>query len=848
MNALDNHLPLALEAAVGRVKAAVVAVAERVGMSLAGQVQNVHGVRERDLVLGAQIDLRRKLNSFHGSFSDTLRERIQRELDPRGAARRRSAAADWQSLTLVEDAEVEERMFSDRLGQQITHACEWELRELAAYMAAVTGVGRAEEDRNPLRGETLGTAVYHAIEAITADHDARKLLAKEFGTAMARAMPDCYREIIADLQARRIQPVSLSLKHVEGPGNQIGGHSGYESIRGDLPPSRQDSGGYSVHASVHGEGMTSRHGTTHGTTQGSLSGHTQRGRVGSTTSHAGLGSHRGGLGGQLSPEADLQLMSLLRRLTHLASRPGALEAAVGEAFSASTHRPPLQGSPHADPLAAEANLVAVNLIRAHREELLQASTGKLDHMVIDVVGSLFDQILSDTRVPPQMARQIARLQLPVLRVALADPNFFSSRRHPVRRFVNRIASLALAFEDFEDGPAKVLLDRVKALVQEIVEGDFDQVDLYGAKLAELEAFIGDETHREVERNGSVALLEGKESELRVQQRTMQKLRVALDGIAMPAWLRDFVAQVWSQALVMAIQRDGGDSELARRYRNVGRDLVMSVQPKGSPMLRKRFLMQLPTLMKDMNEGMKLIGWPEAAQKDFFGKLLPAHAESLKAPPMSELDHNMLAKRLEAIFGAPLPQADEAIHAEPLAAQAAVEQQFTPAEARKVGLVAESAVDWSQTVPPEPEAEAEGGVDIDLGIDFGTPATHEATQPAPLASMPPMPVGIDVNLDLITADPAEPSRGPQLIDHVKLGFAYQMLLKDQWQKVRLTYVSPGRSFFVFTHGKKHAETVSMTARMLARMCEANRLRAVESAYLMERATARARRQLAAMKAA
>ena len=40
---------------------------------------------------------------------------------------------------------------------------------------------------------------------------------------------------------------------------------------------------------------------------------------------------------------------------------------------------------------------------------------------------------------------------------------------------------------------------------------------------------------------------------------------------------------------------------------------------------------------------------------------------------------------------------------------------------------------------------------------------------------------------------------------------------------------------------------MTSRMLARMCETGRLRAVESAYLMERATYRARKQLAALKA-
>src|SRR6185437_13976723 len=74
---------------------------------------------------------------------------------------------------------------------------------------------------------------------------------------------------------------------------------------------------------------------------------------------------------------------------------------------------------------------ATNLIRTHREELEKASTGQLDHMVIEVVASLFDQIFSDSRVAPQIAREIARLQLPVLRVALRDSTFFAARKHPV---------------------------------------------------------------------------------------------------------------------------------------------------------------------------------------------------------------------------------------------------------------------------------------------------------------------------------------------------------------------------------------------------------------------------------
>ena len=73
----------------------------------------------------------------------------------------------------------------------------------------------------------------------------------------------------------------------------------------------------------------------------------------------------------------------------------------------------------------------------------------------------------------------------------------------------------------------------------------------------------------------------------------------------------------------------------------------------------------------------------------------------------------------------------------------------------------------------------------------------------------------------------------------------MHLDDKWQKVKLTHISPARSFYIFTHGGRHKKTVSLTQRMLVRLCETGRLRAYESAYLIERATARARRQLAAL---
>ena len=851
----DPRLQAALDAAIQQIRATVTQVAARVSDALGTQSQSSARIAERDQLNAAQFELRRHAGTLQRVFDHEIATRAGQEFAPNVGTRRSLATADWQTLSLVDDHEMEERMYADRIGQQITHACENELRELAAYMGALLQTGRAEQERNPLRGEVIGAALYRAIEAVTQDGDLRKLLARELGAALARQMPDCYQRILQMLQQRGLRPAELSVRQMEGPGYQLPGiNSAYETLSSTRSLHAELDAAAASGAGTVNDGYGARGGRT-GSGAGSQSGHQSgyaRTSSGSSTrgepsSARGLPSTRAGLS---AGQADAQLMALLRHLTAVASAPADFDPAprssrtgVLASASAQSRSGPMaaalgQAAAALDPAqhygAAEnlTGLMAVNLIRAHREELLQASGGKLDHMVIDVVGSLFDQILSDTRVPPQMARQIARLQLPVLRVALNDATFFSSRRHPVRRFVNRIASLACAFDDFDDGPGKHFLDRVRELVQEIVEGDFDQIELYTAKLAALEVFIADQTHAAVEHQGAAETLGSKEVELRLQQRYMLQLQATLMPLALPDWLRDFLSQVWSQALVLAASRDGSASDRAQRYRRVGRDVVMSIQPKGSPALRKRFLMQLPPLMKDLNEGLALIGWPAAAQREFFAVLLPAHAESLKAPPQSELDHNMMAKQLENIFAMPVPGGDALQPGDPVAevdAEALV-HRFSPEEARSVGLVTESAVDWT------------GTVDIDLGgegvASAGAAGESEATTPSPL-------VGIDIDLGLTTADPAEPTRGPQLMDHVKLGFAYQMHMKDEWQKVRLAHVSAGRSFFVFTRGKKHQETISMTARMLARMCETNRFRAVESTYLMERATLRARKQLAAL---
>ena len=836
---LPPRLPANLESAVQRVRMAARTAAEHTVDSLGLAALGTSSVLQRDALLGAQYELNRKLAIFALTFNETLDTDVARQvgsLTPSNgpAVTPDSLVASWESLTLMDNHEVEIHISADRFALEISHACEWEIRELDAYMGTLMGLDAAEHDRNPLRAEVVGQAMIRAIESVSDRPEVRKVLSTELGRSLAHAMRQTYGDVVADMRHAGVRPVGLLVRNGSPRGQSVHGTFAADSGHGGM-------GGADV--SAHGRlSAASPHAGHPGPgTQGFGPGF-RSGFAPSTRGHGGNGS--AGLG-----RIDGEMMSLIRRLAHGGGATGgAGHSGPGDHSDhgdygdhggfgrgdadGSSHGSEADGwgsmqrgagsrfgSPPGHAAPGAARTVAPNLIVAHRDELRQAATGALDHMVIDVIASLFDQILSDAKVPPQVARHIARLQLPVLRAALGDNSFFSSRRHPVRRFINRIASLGTAVDDFDSVEGRALLDRVAGLVQDVVDGDFEQIEVYEQKLQALEAFIAGQGRDRVKAMGNADVLLGrKEDLLRVQQRFSIELDGALQGLPVPDYLRDFLATHWSRAIASAAQ-DGTEPDLVQRLRDAGRELVMSVQPKGTPAHRQVFLRKLPQLMKDLHLGLDRIGCPEADRHAFFGQLLPAHAESLKGQPLSTLEHNLLERRVNGALATPVPQAADLPAVNP--AQAATLQAlashvvFTPAEARTVGLVDDAAVDWSQPVDIDLSAESEvTAVDIDI-----------AGLPRP--------------------EPVEPTRGKSLAQHVQIGFAYEMLLQGDWQQVRLSHVSAGRSFFVFTHGAKQRGALSMTHRMLVKLCEGGRLRALEAAFLLERATARARRQLASL---
>lgn len=814
-----HRLPAPLEAAAHRVRLAARAAVDRTVESLGLSALASHFTVQRDSLLAAQFELNRKSAVFVLAFNEAFDERVLREVGarnggPTGAGSQpsgRSPLGDednqapvdtrWDQLSLVDDQEVEAQISAERFGMELAAPCEWELREVNGYIGTLLGQGDEHAPSNPLRPEVVGHAMMRGVHAVADLPEMRKLLAAELSRSLAGLLRDAYAQIVTDWRQAGLQPVGLSARVRASRTTTGGGESN--------PESRRDSG--------YGQGEQSlssgRNDPDSGTVQGSVrlpsASRTRNGGL-TTTAGGGLAANPYTLGA-----VDPALMDLIRRL-----------APIEAASTSGDSRFSDFGAAALDPGGAHAPLP--NLIRANRDELRRASGGPLDHMIIDVIGFLFDQILSDPKVHPQMARQIARLQLPVLRAALGDPGFFASHRHPVRRFVNRIAALGAGLEDFGEDAARQFLVKIKHLVHEVVTGDFEQIALYEQQLAAVEQFVAEQAAQEVRADpAAVELLTQKEDQARLRALYAEQLSGALKEVDLPAFLRDFVSRVWSRVLLRAQEVDGPDGEKVKRLRHTSRELLLSVHPKPTPAQRKAFLADLPKLMQELTEGMNLIGWPEAERRTFFGQLMPAHAEAIRATMTGrQLETNLLARQVDGALERAAPTREDLQHLGrlPVLTEALEEMTLNADEARQVGLVDEAGVNWQQAVD----------IELDLGSDTPDAATA--------ASLPPLP-GVPA-----PSDSAEPTQGLPLAETVQLGFVYQMNLDDGWRKVRLTHVSPGRSFFVFSYGGRHRQTVSLTQRMLMRLCESGRLRAFESASLIERATLRARRQLAALGAA
>ncbi len=299
----------------------------------------------------------------------------------------------------------------------------------------------------------------------------------------------------------------------------------------------------------------------------------------------------------------------------------------------------------------------VNVVKGIRNAPQSASLATVDAMTIDIVAMLFDYIFEDRHIPTSVKAWLGRLQIPTLKAALLDKNFFSSKSHPARRLIDRLAECAIGLDEANaDGSGCIAL--VESVVGAILSEFETDLAVFEAQLARVEAFIEERKRAEAELvERSARLVEERERTEIARSLAEGEVARRLDASSwVPAVVRGMLEETWVSALASARCAEGDGSPAWQGLIATMEDLVWSVEPKVQPEDRKRLVALLPSMLKRLGEGMRLGAVTDDARDAFFGALVDCHAGAVKSglrgvatvpdpPPLRPADDPAIAREL-----------------------------------------------------------------------------------------------------------------------------------------------------------------------------------------------------------
>ena len=255
------------------------------------------------------------------------------------------------------------------------------------------------------------------------------------------------------------------------------------------------------------------------------------------------------------------------------------------------------------------------------------STGAV---TIELVAMLFDFVSSEDHVPDAIKSLLYRLQIPVLKAALLDKDFFTKRAHPARLLVNRYAEEGIAWRE-DQGVDDPLYRKIHDGVDRIQSGFVDRLELFSEVLDDFEAFITKEEARAEKR------VQASADEISLRERQEQAVIVAdaeierrIASAQPPEFLITFLRTQWRQVLVNAYVEAGEEGAGWRTVLAEMDNLLWSVQPKWKVKDRKDLVTRLPEMLSRLRTRLSDIEWEINARETFMTELVESHARAVTA--------------------------------------------------------------------------------------------------------------------------------------------------------------------------------------------------------------------------
>jgi Protein of unknown function (DUF1631) len=281
------------------------------------------------------------------------------------------------------------------------------------------------------------------------------------------------------------------------------------------------------------------------------------------------------------------------------------------------------------PVGIDAGVTPVNRIPWIQAAIAPQVTDESERSTIDVVGFLFDYIYRDPSIPPDFRIIFDRLQVPILKAALADPSFFADKKHPARRLIDELAGAAVGAED--DEPYGKAFKSIATSIVDTICGEFViDTDVFERACRTLKKFI-DDRHQQMSLAIQPHVDAGLAAELREADRSQVRvlIRDKLAGVDIPFNVRAFIGTVWADYLTRTRQADGPSSDAYTAAAQTVDDMLWSIMVKQRTGQKATLSKMIPSLVRSLRAGGAAVQVTDEKMKRFLDALYELHMAAIK---------------------------------------------------------------------------------------------------------------------------------------------------------------------------------------------------------------------------
>jgi hypothetical protein len=596
--------------------------------------------------MNAAIDLTRPAPQWQQALIDSLgampRISTSGGRTSLGAAAASSMGSGRDTLQLVDDDTIEVEILSSRLALAMMDKASWEFTDLRARMSSLE---RREEldSGDALRPHVVARIVIDSWRAAGLSLENWRTVQKVIHAAFGEMVEESYHETNRWLLGEGVRP-EIDLRPLIR--RSTGAHVASIPVTTGFGDMAEAQGGLRRANVVIAGTTTSTRGSGVGEETRLM---TRMSNLARTAGHAEavLGRLNKLVGRQVPSFADTAEM-----------QPSTgFKRAIAEAQSGIQRQLATTGR---DDRAAISTPALLQELQQRKQALKEAASTPVERATIEIVALLFQSILTEEKIPAVVRVWFARLQMPVLRVAVSEPDFFATTDHPARKLIDRMGACVMGFDISSRAAGDALDKEIKRVVQVVEAYPDTGRRVFQTVLTEFERFLEHyfKTENEATRKGVSLAQQVEQRETMAIQYTIE-LRKMLNEVPVQEGVRNFLFHVWADVLATMALKSGAASDSTKVMKRAAADLIWSAGAKVSREERADVIRRLPPLLKTLREGMAEAGLAPEKQDEHIqalnDSLAAAFTAKAAAIPAERLEE--LMARLEDLEEM-LPDADD----------------------------------------------------------------------------------------------------------------------------------------------------------------------------------------------